>query len=121
MNIPQSSIEPFGVIGMPQVSMVETIKTILSQLFGAADKEGSSVYDACMEFEELIANNIAKMGLDSIIIETSQHVTDSHGVLLGRQYRIMFRIPNLPQYHSKVFHFGAYWVHGHRRSARMPQ
>jgi hypothetical protein len=106
MNIPKSAIEPFGVIGIPSISMVRNIHQRLAELFEEVDNEGSSVYDACKEFENLIEDNIGRLNIDSIIIESTNHITDSHGALIGRKYTLRYRLHNIPGRYSQEFIFG---------------
>ena len=108
MNIPQSAIEPFGVIGIPRLSLAHNIHQTLKRLYSESHVTGSSVYYAAKRFEHLIAEEIRdfKMGLESITIESTNHITDSHGALVGRKYTIKYRIPNSVGECSQVFVFG---------------
>ena len=106
MNIPQSTLAPFGVIGIPTVAAKKNIvETIFDKFYTLADAF-STVEKAVLRFEHLIDENLAELGLDYITISIDDDVRcPTTGKLLSRKYTVNWHPPHGRGY-IKQYRFG---------------
>lgn len=96
MNIPQSAIEPFGVIGIPLIGTTDALITHLDELFKFVT-EDTALYDVENDanlFAQLAGMKIIHMGATESTITISDRIKNGKGNLLAATITIYYVLPN---------------------------
>ena len=110
MIIPESTIKPFGVIGIPQSLMgPQLIAAILTTIFKRVDAMRTSVYNKTKLFEQevfsVFGQTLENFGIEEMRVISTNNIHNLAGILIGRRYHIEYIIGSGPL-HVEEFNFG---------------